>query len=105
MSLAQEYIPELEIVIGEGAVLAWTTTDLQAQFSYTISSVAWSSSVASVMTVGTGSNDGDTYSVPVTAVAAGCAYLVAAITSSDVNQNPTKLLMKIYVIDPTCPGI
>ena len=109
MSLQQEFIPELEMplisAVGEQAVLAWDTTALQAQLGITISSVAWSVEDAAILSLGTPSSSGDDFMVPVTAVAKGCSHVYANVTTSDVDQNPTFLIIKVNVITPVCGGI
>lgn len=105
MSLQQEFIPSLEIPLGEQATPGWDTTALQAQFGVTITTVAWSVENAAVLTLGTPANTGDIYFAPVIGVAVGCSHLIADVTTSDVNQNPTKLLIQIFVIDPKCSAL
>lgn len=109
MSLQQEFIPEIEMPItdslNEQATLGFDTTALQSQLGVTISSVAWSVENAAVLSLGTGDSDGDNYFVPVTALEVGCSHLIADVTTSDANQNPTLLLLKVNVIQPKCGGI
>ena len=105
MSLAQEFIPALEVPLGEQAKISWNLADLKTQLNVTISSIAWSVEDATILSLGTPSDSGDVFSVPVTADLVGCSHVIADITTSDSDQNPTKLFIKIFVIDPMCRGI
>ena len=109
MSIQTEYIPELELPItttlNEQAVVGFDTAALQTQLGVTISSVAWSVEDALVLSTGTPGNTGDTYFVPVTALIVGCSHVIANVTTSDSNQNPTLLFMKVNVVEPKCGGI
>lgn len=105
MSLQEEFIPSLELPIGEKATPGWDTAALQVQLGVTISSVAWSTEDGTVISLGTPANVDDTYFVPVTALAVGCSHLIADVTTNDSNQNPTKLIIQIFVIEPKCSAL
>lgn len=105
MSLETEFIPSLEIPLGEGATPSWDLAALKVQLGVTISSVAWSVENGTILSLGTNGNTGDVYFTSITALAVGCSHLIADITTSDTNQNPTKLFMEIFVIDPKCTGL
>ena len=109
MSLQQEYIPAIEMpvtdALNEQAVLGFDLAALKVQLGVTISGVAWSVESGTVLSLGTPSDSGDVYSVPVTALESGCSHLIANVTTSDANQNPTLLFMKINVIQPACGTI
>ena len=105
MSLEQEFIPGIEVPLGEGLTPSWDLTALKAQLDVNISSVTWSVEDADVISTGSDGNTGDVYFTAITGDAVGCSHLIADITTSDPNQNPTKLFMKITVIDPKCPSL
>lgn len=108
-SLYQQAIPTVEVPISdslnEQAVLGFDTTAIQSQLGVTISSVSWSVEDNDVLSLGSGGSSGDNYFVPVTALIVGCSHLIAEVTTSDSNHNPTLLFMKISVIKPACVGI
>lgn len=109
MSLQEEFIPEIEMpltdTLNEQAVLAFDMTALKAQLNVTISSVAWSVENGAVLSLGVGGNVGDVFTIPVTADEIGCSHLIANVTTSDSDQNPTLLFIKINVIQPACGSI
>jgi len=109
MALSQEFIPSLEIPIvnatGEQAVLSWDLAFLKTQLNVTISSVVWTVEDGTVLSVGTVGNTGDVFFTPVTALKVGCSHLIADVTTSDSNQNPTFLFIKVFVIDPKCANL
>ena len=105
MSLETEFIPSLEIPLGEQATPSWNLADLKVQLGVTITSVAWSVEDGTVISLGANGNTGDVFFTAITALAVGCSHLIADITTSDANQNPTKLFMEILVIDPKCPSL
>ena len=105
MSLEKEFIPGLEIPLGEKATPSWDLAALKIQLGVTISSVAWSVEDATVLTLGANGSTGDVFFTAITGIAVGCSHLILDVTTSDPNQNPTKLFMKITVIDPKCPSL
>ncbi len=109
MSLQQEFIPEIEMPVttslNEQAVLGFDLADLKVQLGVTISGVTWSVENGTVLSDGTPSNVGDVFTVPVTVLVGGCSHLIANVTTSDINQNPTLLFIKINVIQPACGSI
>ena len=105
MSLQQEFIPELEVPLGEQVKLNWDVGDLETQLSVTVSSASWSVEDAAVLTLGTQGSSGDDFFASVLGAAVGCSHVIASLTTSDTDQNPTKLFYKINVIDPACGGI
>ena len=105
MSLQQEFIPELEVPLGEQVKLNWDVAALETQLNVTVSSASWSVEDAVILTLGTVGSSGNDFFASVLGAAVGCSHVEASLTTSDSDQNPTKLFYKVNVIDPACGGI
>lgn len=106
MSLSTESIPAIEVFLGERALIAWDTSDLQEQLSFSISSASWSVEDSTILSLAnSGDSIGNIYQVAVDTLAKGVSHVILNLTTSDFRQNPTILIKKINVIDPEAKGI
>lgn len=105
MTVTQETIPQIETYVGEHLEVGYNFAALSLQLNSTVTGIVWSTDAPDVFTLGDGANNGDVWTVPVTAEVKGCGHVIAAVSWDNPDETPNYLYFYISVIQPVCKQI